>query len=595
MAHLLRRPKRRTEYSPFVGTVEVGFFSRLEASLLRFLERPSIALARRFNLDRMIERAGAYIPPPLFALRMVISLVITLVISAIIFAISLTFEGLPLFSRLILFLLGCLLPVFAISIPLMDLKSKADGRKKQIEEELSFASVYLTTLARGGVSPIECLRRLAQMKWFPAFRKEVANILRNVYLLGKDPITAIKENAASHPSRVYRDFLEGYVTTVSTGGDVVNYLEMKTRALFEAKLSNVRIVSERVSLITEIFVILSVLTAIVFYILFAISTMTPGTPFSSLTSQVLFFFVFLPMTSILSLAMLHMTQPKTIVQMYLPQRTLIFSLPMSAAFFFLVTLIFGWNLDSILFSLALALTMLSVPPAVAYVVETQYTTALEGYLASLLRDITEIRKTGLSPEKCIESIAKRDYGPLTRFLRVIATNLTWGVSLKSVIEKVSGKLRDWFAIVILNFLADAIDVGGGSVHVLDTLARFSNTLSDIESELKRSIKPYIAMPYLGAIVLSASTLIILYLIIASIPTMLQTSAQRVPPEELSQIILLFSSSLLINSWLMGLVAGKISTRSIMGGFKHAILLVLISYVSIAVILKTLIAPYLTPT
>ena len=55
---------------------------------------------------------------------------------------------------------------------------------------------------------------------------------------------------------------------------------------------------------------------------------------------------------------------------------------------------------------------------------------MEQGVTNFLRDLTEVRKTGLSPEKCIESLSKRDYGTFSKELRKISSEISWGIPIK---------------------------------------------------------------------------------------------------------------------------------------------------------------------
>lgn len=232
----------------------------------------------------------------------------------------------------------------------------------------------------------------------------------------------------------------------------------------------------------------------------------------------------------------------------------------------------------------MALLTLSIPGAIAYSRDVRGLGGVEDSLASFLRDLTEVRKTGLSPEKCIVLAAKRDYGPLNKTIKLIVSQITWGTPLRKTFDEVAKKIRDWFTLVVLNFLIDVIDVGGGGATTMEALARFSRFLVDIEKDLKQKVKPYMIMPYFGAIMIAASTLLTINLTLSTL-SISAANPTAAPSIDIHQIILLFSSSLLVNSWFMGIVAGKIGDSRIAGGFKHAVILTILVYVAIAVILS----------
>ena len=83
--------------------------------------------------------------------------------------------------------------------------------------------------------------------------------------LEKTILTALERNAASHPSRMYRDFMLGYLTTIRTGGDVRHFLEIRAQELFQACTEDLRNRAERVGLVVEAYAAVAVLGALSFY------------------------------------------------------------------------------------------------------------------------------------------------------------------------------------------------------------------------------------------------------------------------------------------------------------------------------------------
>ena len=117
----------------------------------------------------------------------------------------------------------------------------------------------------------------------------------------------------------------------------------------------------------------------------------------------------------------------------------------------------------------------------------------------LLSDLTEVRKTGLSPEKCIESLSTRDYGAFSKELRKISSEISWGIPVKRVIVDFLSRTRSWLMQIVMFLLVETIDVGGGTIAMIESLTRFNNLTQDVEKEKKMSVRPYVMMPYLASI------------------------------------------------------------------------------------------------
>jgi flagellar protein FlaJ len=90
------------------------------------------------------------------------------------------------------------------------------------------------------------------------------------------------------------------------------------------------------------------------------------------------------------------------------------------------------------------------------------------------------------------------------------------------------------------------------------------------------------MPYLASILLVATTIMMLSfttgtLGVGSIP------GQTTTPKDFSGMKTIFLTSVIFHSYLIGVVAGKISEESVAAGFKHASILVIIAVVAAKVL------------
>jgi len=120
-------------------------------------------------------------------------------------------------------------------------------------------------------------------------------------------------------------------------------------------------------------------------------------------------------------------------------------------------------------------------------------------------------------------------------------------------------------------LVETIDVGGGTIAMIESLARFNNLTQEVEKEKKMSVRPYIMMPYFAAILLVATTTMMIGFTSGTLGV-----AEMGTKKDLGPMITTFTTSAIFHSYLIGLVAGKISEESISAGFKHAAILVIIA-------------------
>jgi flagellar protein FlaJ len=82
-------------------------------------------------------------------------------------------------------------------------------------------------MASAGVTPTEIFKSLSKQEIYSEVKIESAWIYRDVSLLGFDILTAIKKNIARTPSQKFKEFLQGMVVTVTSGGSLRTYFMNK--------------------------------------------------------------------------------------------------------------------------------------------------------------------------------------------------------------------------------------------------------------------------------------------------------------------------------------------------------------------------------
>jgi flagellar protein FlaJ len=129
--------------------------------------------------------------------------------------------------------------------------------------------------------------------------------------------------------------------------------------------------------------------------------------------------------------------------------------------------------------------------------------------------------------------------------------------------------------IVMFLLVETVDVGGGTIAMIESLARFNNLTQEVEKEKRMATRPYIMMPYFAALLLVATTSMMLGFTTGT----LGAGGAAAPAANMDWIRSLFTTSCIFHSYLIGIVAGKISEESIAAGFKHAAILVVISVVA----------------
>jgi flagellar protein FlaJ len=490
----------------------------------------------------------------------------------------------PIISILVLYLYGFLPIIFLVPLPIYIMigfmlmpMSTAGERASNLEREMPFVSAYISVMASGGIAPYSSFKRLAQVELLPAMKVEAREIIKDVEIFGIDPLTAIQNAAKKNPLDIFKDFLSGYSSTVIIGGDIGHFLERKAEDIFKARALRVRAAAERLGMLLETFIIVNVMMSLCFYIMFSVQNIGVGgtSGGGDVSTILLYTFVLSPMLSIMFVYMAHSMQPKTPVTEMRPYKVFAVCTVAGILLFALLFLSGSFGiLSKMPVALALGLFISAAPAAVVHGKLSSKKTSTEQGVNSFLRDLTEVRKTGLSPEKCIESLSHREYGVFSKELRKISSEISWGIPLKKVMMDFISRTKSWMAQIVMFLLVETVDVGGGTIEMIESLARFNNSTQEVEKEKKSSTRPYIMMPYFAALLLVVTTSMMLGFTTGTIGV-----AGTTPPANMDWIRQIFMTSAIFYSYMVGIVAGKISEESIAAGFKHAAILVVISIVA----------------
>jgi flagellar protein FlaJ len=578
------------------------------------------AVVRLFpSLKNDIATADMKVYPHVYASKIVFFSLIATILGAV-FDVPIAFllskmgvslGGLLMTSLSIPLLLGGAVFGIGVTYP----KVKLSNRANRFDLEVPYLSVYITVMATGGISPYTSFERLAKAPkvLFQEIRKEAMKFFLRVKGMGLDPLTAIEESAKSVPHNGYKQLMLGYAATLRSGGDVVHYLQRQTEVMLRERVSQMKIIGERIGALLESYMAIVLLTSMTLYVLYVVNMALAQAGMGLAGGEmqfVMFSYILMPMLSGLFLYLSDLMQPKYPIYDTTPYLVYFAAgLPVTVFLFiatvlpFIVSPPLSTMLKNAFFpfvsfieemSRAMGLSRgyesgvgmilsLSAGLLPAMFVEIRSAIKFGGIqygLTRFLRDLVEVRKTGMAPERCIINLKNRDYGKFTPYLQNMAKQVGWGVSLHKIFERFSRGMKNWFALISMFLLVESIEVGGGTPQTLEALASYAETLEQVEKEKRAALRPLLLMPYVGALIIT----IVVLILVEFMGSMLKFAGT---PISTPQLIGMFLPPVIINSYLMGLVAGKISAERVAAGFKHAFLLLLANLVAM------IIAPQIT--
>ena len=190
-------------------------------------EKVNEKLKKDLQSAHMELRAGAYLAVAMFS--SLVGFIATAAFLCFFVFLLLPLGGIYLTGVMAMFFL--LIPVIVglliYYVSLMLPRFKAKTRAKKIDANLAYALNFISAMSSAGVTPTEIFKSLSKQDTYGEIKEEASWIYRDVAVLGIDILTAIRANIERTPSRKFKEFLQGLVVTVTSGGSLKTYFMAK--------------------------------------------------------------------------------------------------------------------------------------------------------------------------------------------------------------------------------------------------------------------------------------------------------------------------------------------------------------------------------
>jgi len=401
------------------------------------------------------------------------------------------------------------------------------------------------------------------------------------------------KHAQKTRSKAYREFLLGYVSSVRSGGNILNFFRSKLRSVFELQNASAVRSIEKLGTLVEAYAVMLIVTlcSYVLFIVFSTTAIfepmkTSGTPGISTEVTCLLIFFVTPLVSLLFMAIANGERKSNLIGIRQPYKIAI--IPTMTVVGLIAMLVFVPSLQFLtspqLFPLVVTICLLSIstPSLVVYMKIIKINTDAENSMPSFLRDVTESRKIGLSPEKSIINATKRDgYGSFMGTLTLVRNQMEWGISMRRIFDNIKQKIQTWPVLVSFLILVETIRIGGGSGETLEILTEYSEKQKDVETNKKSLLKPYVILAFIWSILIALTTTMVAMTVFALTQISLPGSTP-LPMNLMQGQINLFSVGIIFQCWLSGFFVGKVNDGTFAAGFKYSMMLVLTAYVSLVI-------------
>jgi archaeal flagellar protein FlaJ len=471
--------------------------------------------------------------------------------------------------------------------------SKATSEEKEkTERELPFAVMIFTLMAASGISPYDSWKRMRKLSFLPVFKKEADEIVRQVEVLGKDPLSVMQSRSESTKSKLYRNFLGGFVSSVRSGGKLADYMKSQLKSIFELRSIGMNRSIERIASLVEAYsvMLIVVLCTYILFVVFASTNVMELLLNSSVSispiMSYLIAFIAMPLMTGIFILIAHNMQASAFPDLKdVYKKGLILIIPAYAVIGFfglyspMLDTIAPMGLPEIT---TICLVAASLPMAIQYFRIAKINYNAEDSIPSFIRDITESQKTGLSPEKSIVQATKRkDYGVFSKFLLLIRSQIEWGIPLRKTFENMKKQIRSWFVVVNFAMMVETIEIGGNSIQSLEILSEYSEKERELQVNRRELLKPYIILAFIWSALIAVTTTIVA-LTTGMMTSVVSTNLASAGSMAMGNQLNIFSVGIIIQCWVSGFFIGKISEGNFGAGFKHSALLAATAYCSLVV-------------
>jgi flagellar protein FlaJ len=339
-------------------------------------------------------------------------------------------------SFLLAFIMKSPLPLLVIAFPFLILffapsfqvKNASSERRRGLEDELPFFTIYATVLADAGISLYEAFKRLIGQGIFKWIEKDAIYLVRAVKFLGLDPLTALDSLAHDHPSKEERELIFGYTSELRSGGDVARYLQDKSEELLRWLEFRFEKYGDSVSDIGEM------MTALFFILPAMILATAFISPNTSMTTVWMMNALVIPLLGVVMIFQIRGMQPRT-ADLYTGNLMLgIIAGAVTVAVLFIARAPL-WAL------LSAGLVSGSLAYSIQVFVQKRLADEEEHSIAPFLRDVTEYRKSGYTLPRAIEKLANEgNYAESFKStLKGIHAKLSLGFRLSAAVMGILGR------------------------------------------------------------------------------------------------------------------------------------------------------------
>ncbi len=154
--------------------------------------------------------------------------------------------------------------------------SKANSRGKKIDKKLSDAMSFIASMSSANINIDMIFQELAKQPLYGEISEEAKWITRDTEILGMDILNALERATDRCPSDNFTEFLQGVITTSTSGGKLKPYFKSKLKEYQDERQLQVQQNMETLGMLAESFVTVVVAFPLFLVVIMAIMSLMGG-------------------------------------------------------------------------------------------------------------------------------------------------------------------------------------------------------------------------------------------------------------------------------------------------------------------------------
>jgi flagellar protein FlaJ len=183
------------------------------------------------------------------------------------------------------------------------------NRRRNIDATLPYAINYITSMSTAGITPAEVFRLLGDSPIYGESAVEARYIAREIDIFGRDLIDALRLVSASTPSLRMKEFLQGAMASISSGGNLTDYFRTKAGQYALENRQTQKLFLDTLGLIAESYVTAMVAGMLFLIILQSIMSVLSGEKMPLFLYVIIYMMI--PFGSIMFVIMISSMTPET--------------------------------------------------------------------------------------------------------------------------------------------------------------------------------------------------------------------------------------------------------------------------------------------